>query len=97
MKQVEALNSSSHPSDIARPGFAIAISGLSLGLSGAEALDLLEAGSVQLAVLHSGSMLAVALAFAIWILRPDMQLWPGPAVKPKTSPSFSDDLSLIHI
>lgn len=83
----------------ARPGFAIAISGLSLGLTGAEALELLEPESVQLALLHSGSMLAVALAFAVWILRPDMQLWPGPADQPAPLANASDgslDVALIN-
>ncbi len=83
----------------ARPGFAIAISGLSLGLTGAEAIGIPEPGSVELALLHSGSMFAVALAFAIWILRPDMHLWPGPAEKPTVSVNVTDnspDVALIN-
>ncbi|MGC1494602.1 MAG: AraC family transcriptional regulator [Sulfitobacter sp.] len=75
----------------ARPGFAIAISGLSFGLTGAEVIGIPEPGSVELALLHSASMLAVAMAFAVWILRPDMHLWPGPADKPTTLRSANDD------
>ncbi|MGJ8628013.1 MAG: helix-turn-helix domain-containing protein [Sulfitobacter sp.] len=75
----------------ARPGFAIAISGLSLGLSSAEVLGLQDAGSVELAILHSSSILAVSLAFAVWILRPDMQVWPGPADAPTPQPDVKDD------
>lgn len=61
----------------ARPGFAAAIAGLALLLTMGQITGLLEEGSVILALLHAAGTLAVALAFAVWLLRPDADRWPG--------------------
>jgi len=61
----------------ARPGFAAAIAGLALFLTGGQALGVFEPGSLTLALLKSTGTLTVALAFAVWLLRPDADRWPG--------------------
>lgn len=61
----------------ARPVFAAAIAGLALFLSASEALGLMDQGSVLMALLHSGGTLGIAIAFAVWLLRPDAARWPG--------------------
>lgn len=61
----------------ARPGFAAAIAGLGLFLTIVQVTGLWEAGSLSFALAQSTGVLAVTLAFAIWILRPDVNRWPG--------------------
>ncbi len=61
----------------ARPGFAAAIAGFALFLTAGEATGFLEENSLELAILHAAGTLAVALAFAVWLLRPDADRWPG--------------------
>ena len=61
----------------ARPGFAAAIAGLGLALTVGQTTGLLQEDSVLLALLHGLGTLAVALAFAVWLLRPDANRWPG--------------------
>lgn len=61
----------------ARPGFAAAIAGLGLFLTGVQAVGWLSNGSVAYALVQSIGVFAVTLAFAVWILRPDANLWPG--------------------
>lgn len=61
----------------ARPGFAAAIAGLGLFLTGVQAVGWLSSGSVAYALVQSIGVFAVTLAFAVWILRPDANLWPG--------------------
>lgn len=61
----------------ARPYFAAAIAGLGLLLTGVQALGFLPPGSQALALLQSTGVLAVTVAFAVWILSPRMDLWPG--------------------
>ena len=51
----------------ARPGFAAAIAGLGLLLTGVKALGLLEVGLPPFALLELGGVLAVTIAFAVWI------------------------------
>lgn len=61
----------------ARPGFAAAIAGLALMLTLGQATGVLVQNSVPLAITQATGVLIVALAFAIWLLRPDIDLWPG--------------------
>ncbi|WP_299042856.1 helix-turn-helix domain-containing protein [uncultured Tateyamaria sp.] len=61
----------------ARPAFAVAIAGLAFVLTGAQAVGLLQQGSLVLALLQSSGAFVVCVAFAIWLLRPDASLWPG--------------------
>lgn len=61
----------------ARPGFASAIAGIALFLTGAQATGLLAEGSVTLALLQSAGVAGVSLAFAVWLLRADTDRWPG--------------------
>ena len=61
----------------ARPAFAVAIAGIAFALTGAQALGVLDATSILLALLQSAGTFAVCLAFALWLFQPDMDLWPG--------------------
>lgn len=61
----------------ARPGFAAAIAGLGLALTGAEVFGWTAVGSLVFAVVQSGGTLMVTAAFAVWLLRPDTAQWPG--------------------
>lgn len=61
----------------ARPGFAAAIAGLALFLTAAQFTGILEEGSAILALLQAAGTLVVALAFAVWLVRPDANRWPG--------------------
>lgn len=61
----------------ARPGFAAAIAGLALFLTLGQAAGVLQQGTVLLALSQAVGILAVALAFAVWLLRPDVNRWPG--------------------
>ncbi|MEL6641654.1 MAG: helix-turn-helix domain-containing protein [Pseudomonadota bacterium] len=61
----------------ARPGFAAAIAGVGLLLTLGQFTGVLEDGSITLALAQAAGVLLVALAFAIWLLRPDISLWPG--------------------
>lgn len=78
----------------ARPGFAVAIAGLGLVLTGVQALGVMDPGSVSFALLQSAGVLAVTTAFAVWILAPNIDLWPGapdhPAPAPRPSTSHPD-------
>jgi len=67
----------------ARPGFAAAIAGLALFLTLGQAAGLLQEGTVLLALSQAVGILVVALAFAVWLLRPDVNRWPG-ATTPET-------------
>lgn len=61
----------------ARPGFAAAIAGLALFLTLGQATGLLEQGTILLALSQGAGIFIVALAFAVWLLRPDATRWPG--------------------
>lgn len=61
----------------ARPGFAAAIAGLGLFLTLGQFTGMLPENTVLLAVAQAAGVLFVALAFAVWLLRPDATLWPG--------------------
>ncbi len=61
----------------ARPGFAAAIAGLAFIISGSQAIGILEANSTLFALIKASSTLFLALVFAIWLLRPDADRWPG--------------------
>ncbi|WP_299724708.1 AraC family transcriptional regulator [uncultured Tateyamaria sp.] len=83
----------------ARPGFASAIAGLALFLTGAQAVGALEEGTVVLALFQAIGVFAVTLAFAIWLLRPDADRWPGEqepvADTARPSPEDALDAALI--
>lgn len=66
----------------ARPGFAAAIAGLALFLTLGEATGFLQENSVRLALLQASGTLGLALAFAVWLLRPDADRWPGETESP---------------
>ena len=74
----------------ARPGFAAAIAGLALVLTGVQALGLLEAGSLALKLLSSGGVFVVACAFALWLLRADDDIWPGHTHESPPQPAASE-------
>ena len=61
----------------ARPGFAVAIAGLALFLTGAQALGVLATDGVPLALAQALGVVVVTLAFALWLLQPDTDRWPG--------------------
>jgi AraC-like DNA-binding protein len=61
----------------ARPGFAAAIAGYGLVIAGLEAFGGVDPATPWFTLLQSGGTLALALAFAVWILRPDASRWPG--------------------
>lgn len=61
----------------ARPGFAAAIAGLGILLTGTQTFDWMGLGTPSAALMASAGTFAVTFAFAIWILRPDTTLWPG--------------------
>jgi AraC-like DNA-binding protein len=67
----------------ARPGFAAAIAGLALFLTLGQAAGVLQEGTVILALSQAVGILGVALAFAVWLLRPDVNRWPG-TIAPET-------------
>lgn len=71
----------------ARPGFAAAIAGLGLVLTGVQATGLMEVGTPGLALLQSTGTFAVTFAFAIWLLNPDIDLWPGAHEQPLPQPA----------
>jgi AraC-like DNA-binding protein len=61
----------------ARPGFAAAIAGYGLFATGAQVLGGVDPATPWFALVQSGGTLALALAFAVWILSPDATRWPG--------------------
>ena len=71
----------------ARPGFAAAIAGLALFLTLGQATGALQQDSVLLALLQATGILAVALAFAVWLLHPDADRWPGETSAQNAPPS----------
>ena len=83
----------------ARPGFAAAIAGLGLVLTGGQAFGMLEEGTTLMALLKSGGIFAVTFAFALWILSPDVTLWPdaqgGSATPPRKPAPQDPDAALI--
>jgi len=66
----------------ARPGFAAAIAGYGLTMTVVQAFGIADQATAWFALLQSGGTLALALAFALWILRPATDRWPGPAERP---------------
>jgi len=70
----------------ARPGFAAAIAGLGMFLTLGQFTGFLPPDSIALALAQAAGVLSVALAFAIWLLRPDVSLWPG-ETKPQLPPA----------
>ncbi len=66
----------------ARPGFAAAIAGIGLLVTGLQTFGLFEPGTIAPALIKSTSIFAVTFAFALWILRPDVTLWPGAQTPP---------------
>lgn len=86
----------------ARPGFAAAIAGLALFLTSAQFVGALENGTVLLALSQSAGTLFVALAFSVWLLRPDADRWPGEttsdeAKDPPTQDKFADPALIARI
>lgn len=85
----------------ARPGFAAAIAGYGLLATGLQVLGGVDAATPWFAIVQSGGTLTLALAFAIWILRPDAARWPGPSddlVSPGHAPAplpSGEDAALI--
>ncbi len=75
----------------ARPWFAAAIAGLALFLTAAQATGLLQENGVLLAILQAVGTLVVSLAFAVWLLRPDADRWPGEP-SPKTDSRLPIDV-----
>jgi len=73
----------------ARPWFAAAIAGLALFLTAGQATGLLQEDSITLALLQAVGTLVVSLAFAVWLLRPDANRWPG-----ETSPDIDSRLPI---
>ncbi|AZV77979.1 AraC family transcriptional regulator [Parasedimentitalea marina] len=73
----------------ARPGFAAAIAGLALFLTAGQATGLLQEDGIILALLQATGTLVVSLAFAVWLLRPDANLWPG-----ETTPDIDSRLPI---
>lgn len=63
----------------ARPGFAATIAGLGMILTGGQAFGVFVEGSELYALLKSGGIFAVTFAFALWLLNPDVTLWPANA------------------
>ncbi|MHA7888732.1 AraC family transcriptional regulator [Roseicyclus sp.] len=61
----------------ARPGFAAAIAGYGLFATGAQVVGGVDPATPWFALVQSGGTLALALTFAVWILRPDATRWPG--------------------
>lgn len=61
----------------ARPGFAAAIAGLALFLTLGQFVGVFKEGTLLFALFQAVGTIAVALAFAIWLLRPDTERWPG--------------------
>ncbi|WP_224814116.1 helix-turn-helix domain-containing protein [Hasllibacter sp. MH4015] len=81
----------------ARPGFAAAIAGLGATLTGVQALGLMDSEGLAFALMQSTGVLAVTLAFAIWILNPAIDRWPGQSdTSPAPEPSSAGpDTALI--
>ena len=76
----------------ARPGFAAAIAGLALFLTAGQATGVLAEGTMALAIAQGVGILIVALAFAVWLLRPDASLWPGEVTEePRKEMPHQDD------
>ena len=69
----------------ARPGFAAAIAGVALFLTTGQVTGLLPENSLLLAMVQSAGILLVTLAFAVWLLRPDANRWPG-ETPPRAAP-----------
>ena len=69
----------------ARPGFAAAIAALGMIITGGEAFGFLVEGSQLFALLKSSGIFALTFAFALWILSPDVTLWPGDATPQRAS------------
>lgn len=61
----------------ARPAFAVAVAGLAFALTGAQSIGILSESSLLLALLQSMGTFVVCVAFALWLLHPDMDRWPG--------------------
>ncbi len=61
----------------ARPGFAASIAGLALFLTLGQTTGLLPQDTVLLALSQAVGIFAVTLVFALWLLRPDVNRWPG--------------------
>lgn len=74
----------------ARPGFAAAIAGLALFLTAGEATGFLEENSIRFALLQASGKLVITLAFAVWLLRPDANRWPGETETRLNTPLASD-------
>lgn len=89
----------------ARPGFAAAIAGYGLVVTGLQAMGGVDPATPWFALVQSGGTLLLAMAFAVWILRPDAGQWPGlsdapqplrPA-RPATSPPPEDAALIARI
>lgn len=61
----------------ARPGFAAAIAGFALFLTIGEGTGILGQNTIEFALIQATGTLAVALAFAVWLLSPNTNRWPG--------------------
>jgi AraC-like DNA-binding protein len=74
----------------ARPGFAAAIAGLGMVLTGLEVFGPTITPSGLISLLQPAGTFAVAAAFAVWILRPDLSRWPGENEDTRPTPSIAD-------
>lgn len=86
----------------ARPWFAAAIAGLALFLTAGQATGVLVRGTEILALLQATGIFVLALAFAVWLLRPDANRWPGQTSQdtipqPPVQAAFSDPALIARI
>ena len=86
----------------ARPGFAAAIAGLALFLTLGQATGLLQQDTIRLALSQAVGLLIVAVAFAVWLLRPDANRWPGETTcsvhdQPPMQDDFADPALIARI
>lgn len=84
----------------ARPAFAVAVAGLAFALTAGQAIGLLDQNSLLLALMQSTGTFCVCMAFALWLLQPEMGRWPGetdpePETRTAASIAAGPDTALI--
>lgn len=75
----------------ARPAFAAAIAGMSLIFTGLQAIGASAVDTSLYTLAKPAGTLIVSFAMALWLLRPELELWPGPRdpqanAHPRTEP-----------
>lgn len=75
----------------ARPAFAVAIAGLAFALTGAQATGVLSENDNVLALLQSVGTFSVCVAFALWLLRLEVDRWPGQTEPHSKAVATTDD------